>query len=241
MTIPDNVTSIGNYAFLGCSSLTSVTIPDSVTSIGNYIFYGCSLLTNVKIGNSVTSIGRLAFYECSSLTSVKIGDSVTSIGDNAFQGCSPLTSVTIPDRVTSIGNYAFWNCSSLTSVYFAGDAPKFSFDAFYSVTADAYYPADNPTWTEGVRKDYGGSITWIPWDPSGVHLYENTLKLPESTTTISSEAFAGLTQGVNIDVPSTVTSIADDAFEDSAVVIIGDAGGYVEEFCDEHEIPFSAR
>ena len=116
MTIPDSVTSIGDYAFCDCSSLTSVTIPDSVTSIGRSAFYGCSSLTSVTIPDSVTSIGDYAFDGCSSLTSVTIPDSVTSIGNSAFRGCSSLTSVTIPDSVTSIGDYAFYNCSSLTSV-----------------------------------------------------------------------------------------------------------------------------
>ena len=65
----DNITTIGNYAFSGCSSLTSVTIP-SVTTIGNYAFYGCSSLTSVTIPDSVTTIGYYAFRDCSSLTSV---------------------------------------------------------------------------------------------------------------------------------------------------------------------------
>ncbi|MBO2527222.1 MAG: hypothetical protein CW335_03460, partial [Clostridiales bacterium] len=124
VTIPDSVTSIGDCAFEYCSSLTSVTIPDSVTSIGYWAFDGCSSLTSVTIPDSVTSIGYYVFSGCSSLTSVTIPDSVTSIGYDAFSGCSSLTSVTIPDSVTSIGDYAFWGCSSLTSVYFCGDAPE---------------------------------------------------------------------------------------------------------------------
>ena len=65
------VTSIGNYAFEYCSSLTSVTIPDSVTSIGNFVFYGCSSLTTVTIPDSVTSIGYGAFYKCSTKLTIK--------------------------------------------------------------------------------------------------------------------------------------------------------------------------
>ena len=102
-----SVTSIGNYAFRGCSGLTSVSIPNSVTSIGDYAFSGCSGLTSVTIPGSVTSIGYSVFSGCSGLTSVTIPSSVTSIGDRAFYGCSGLTSVTIPNSVTSIGDYAF--------------------------------------------------------------------------------------------------------------------------------------
>ena len=116
VTIPNSVTSIGSSAFYGCSGLTSVTIPNSVTSIGDYAFSGCSGLTSVTIPNSVTSIGDYAFYGCSGLTSVTIPNSVTSIGNYAFYGCSGLTSVTIPNSVTSIGDYAFSGCSGLTSV-----------------------------------------------------------------------------------------------------------------------------
>ena len=117
-TIPDSVTSIGNYAFYYCNSLTSVVIPDSVTSIGNYAFAYCDSLTSVEIPDSVTSIGNYAFYYCNSLTSVVIGDSVTSIGNYAFYYCNSLTSVAIPDGVTSIGESAFESCYSLTSITF---------------------------------------------------------------------------------------------------------------------------
>ena len=90
--------------------MTSVTIPNSVTSIGEYAFLGCSGLTSVTIPNSVTSIGGGTFGGCRGLTSVTIPNSVTSIGDRAFYGCSGLTSVTIPNSVTSIGNKAFLDC-----------------------------------------------------------------------------------------------------------------------------------
>ena len=130
IAIPDSVTSIGYSAFSGCSSLTSITIPDSVTSIGYSAFYGCSSLTSITIPNSVTSIGSEAFYDCSSLTSITIPDSVTSIGNSAFYGCSNLTSITIPNSVTSIGSEAFKYCSSLTSIIIPDSVTSIGRNAF---------------------------------------------------------------------------------------------------------------
>ena len=116
LTIPDNVTKIGAYAFSGCSSLTSVTIPGGVTSIGGWTFSDCISLTSVSIPSSVTSIGNSAFLGCSSLTSVTIPSGVKTIETGTFRNCTSLTSVTIPSGVKTIRMDAFLNCSSLTSV-----------------------------------------------------------------------------------------------------------------------------
>ncbi|MGN0768017.1 MAG: zinc-ribbon domain-containing protein [Christensenellales bacterium] len=74
-------------------TVTSIVIPDNITSIGGFAFEDCSTLTSITIPDSVTSIGFAAFYGCSGLTSVTISDSVTGIGDYAFLGCSGLTSI----------------------------------------------------------------------------------------------------------------------------------------------------
>ena len=130
VTIPDSVTNIGDWAFEGCSEMTSVMIPDSVTNIESWAFSYCRSLTSVTIPDSVTNIGVRAFYECSGLTSVTIPDSVTSIGDHAFNGCSGLTSVTIPGSVTNIGQRVFYNCSGLTSVTILDSVTSLPFSAF---------------------------------------------------------------------------------------------------------------
>ena len=131
ITIPNSVTSIGEYAFSGCSGLTSITIPNSVTSIGEYAFYGCSGLTSITIPNGVTSIGDGVFKGCSGLTSITIGNSVTSIGKSAFYGCSGLTSITIPNSVTSIGEYAFYGCINMTSITFLGRVPSIAYNRVF--------------------------------------------------------------------------------------------------------------
>ena len=111
--IPNTVTSIGKYAFSGCSSLTSITIPNSVTSIGRYAFSGCSSLTSITIPDSVTDIDDHAFDCCKSLTSVTIPDSVTSIRWGVFSNCTSLKRIIIPDSVTSIDWGAFFKCDDL--------------------------------------------------------------------------------------------------------------------------------
>ena len=116
ITIPSSVTSIGDLAFFECSSVQNITIPNSVTSIGFWAFYKCSSLQNITIPSSVTSIGKSAFFECSSLQTITIPSSVTSIGESAFFGCSSLQSITIPSSVTSIGDWAFSGCKSLSGV-----------------------------------------------------------------------------------------------------------------------------
>ena len=115
--IKSYVSSIREYAFSYCSSLTSVTfeLPSSVENIENYAFYECSSLTSVEIPSSVTNIGNYAFSWCTALESVEIPSSVTNIGDDAFEGCTSLRSVEFEsDSVTNIGKYAFPNTEELT-------------------------------------------------------------------------------------------------------------------------------
>jgi len=105
-------------------------IPNSVTSIGNYAFFGASSLESIVIPDSVTSIGEGAFYDASSLEKIVIPESATSIGDYAFFGASSLTSIVIPKSVISIGNYAFSDINELTIYAEALSKPKGWDDTF---------------------------------------------------------------------------------------------------------------
>ena len=124
----DNI--IPTFVFNNCKSLTSVTIPNNVTSIGDNAFSGCSGLTSVTIPNSVTSIGSVAFWGCSGLTSITIPNSVTSIGSAAFWGCSGLTSILSLNNTppTCDGTYVFNNVDKENCVLWV---PKGSVAAYW--------------------------------------------------------------------------------------------------------------
>lgn len=110
------VLEIGNSAFSGCTSLTSINIPQSVTAIGWNAFSGCTALATIIIPKGVSSIGSGAFSDCKSLASITIPDIVTKIEVYTFSGCTSLASIIIPDNVTVVIGGAFRGCTNLTSI-----------------------------------------------------------------------------------------------------------------------------
>ena len=139
VTIPINVTTIGNGAFSYCFNLSSIDIPSSVTSIGSEAFQ-FSGLKSVIIPNSITSINDAVFNGCEALTSVTIPNTVTTIGSEAFNGTA-LTSITIPGSVTSIGDNAFGYCENLTKVICQATTPPAQNGAFFSYYGNIYEQA----------------------------------------------------------------------------------------------------
>ena len=175
-TIPNSVTTIENWAFGGCNSLTSINIPNSVTTIGEGAFWGCDSLTSINIPNSVTKIEGGAFRHCKSLTNINIPNSVTTIGNSAFNGCKSLISINIPNSVTTIGEYVFSDCDSLTSINIPNSVTTIGDSAFsgcYSLTSITI----------------PNSVTTIGKHAFSCCVSLTSMTIPNSVTTIENGAF----------------------------------------------------
>ena len=214
ISIPDSITSIGERAFSGCSSLTSIIIPDSVTCIGSYAFEGCSSLTEITIPDGVTGVGRYTFSDCSSLTNVTIPDSVIGIGNYAFYNCSSLPSITIPDSVTHIAAYAFEGCSSLAEITIPDSVTDIGKHAFrYCSNLTRIWVSENnlnySSNSNGVllNKDQTTLIR-VPYGLSGSYT------IPDSVTVVDSYAFSYCSNLTSVTIPDSITSIGEYAFYD---------------------------
>lgn len=117
LTLPANLATLGASAFRNCTGLTNVAMSDgSIVSISDYAFYGCTDLSSITIPDGLVSIGSYAFYKCTSLTDIIIPDSTATIGERAFYGCTGLTDAVLSGNLASIGDYAFYSCTSLTDL-----------------------------------------------------------------------------------------------------------------------------
>jgi uncharacterized repeat protein (TIGR02543 family) len=236
--IPNSVTSIGNGAFRGCDSLTSVTIPNSVTSIGERAFMYCSSLTSVTIPDSVTSIGSSAFYGCSSLESITIpfvgaskdGTSNTHFGyifgANGYSNTSSYVptslKIVIITNATTIGYGTFNDCRSLTSVTIPNSVTSIGERAFMYCSSLTSVTIPNSVTSIGSSAFFycsgltsvtiGNSVTSI----GSSAFYEcsslTSVTIPNSVTSIGDYAFEYCSKLASVTIPSSVTSIGNGVF-----------------------------
>ena len=184
LTLPSSLQSIGDCAFWNCSSLTSLTLPSSLQSIGDCAFLGCKSLTSLTLPSSLQSIGDCAFFGCKSLTSLTLPSSLQSIGDCAFFGCKSLTSLTLPSSLQSIGGGAFTGCTSLRSVIC---------NQFYKVIGQMLLSSD-------------GTQVIAYWGEN------SEVTIPEGVQSIGDRAFYGCNSLTSLTLPSSLQSIGDSAF-----------------------------
>ena len=128
---------LGDYAFYGCSGLTSLTLPSSVTEIGEHAFLNCRGLTNFTIPSGVTKIGAGAFFCCYGLISLTIPSSVTAIGSQAFNACSELTSIyAYMEKLPETGSNLFLGCDEKNCTVYV---PKGTGDAYFRSAEFGYF------------------------------------------------------------------------------------------------------
>lgn len=195
ISIPNSVTTIGEYAFAG-SAISSIDIPNEVTTIKNSAFSGCKNLTNITLPDKLTTIENSAFNEAG-LTSITIPDSVTKIGYRAFIA-SKLKSVVLGDGISEIEDSVFYNCKSLTSVYIPEGITKIGSSAFESCKLTSVNIPNSVTIIDD-RAFWNSSLS-------------GALTIPNGVTKIGSKAFYACLSLTSVSFPDSVTTIEDEAF-----------------------------
>ena len=214
VTIPDSVTYIGEDAFRGCTSLTTVTFigNSTVTSIEPYTFNGCYALTSINLPDSITSIKEGAFHNCVSLESLKLPNSLESIDSLAFYDCGKLTELNLPAAFKTFGDNPFAYCYKLANINVAED------NATYKSIDGNLYSKDGtkllkyaPGKTETSFRTPDGVTTIAKSAFNDVDAIEDIV-LGYTVTTIEVGAFADCSNLKSIDIPAAVTSIGNRAF-----------------------------
>ena len=200
VTLPASVAKLGKQAFGGCTGLTSIALPDSLTAISGSLFEGCTGLTAITLPTGVTSIGSSAFSGCASLTEMTVPGSVTSIGSSAFSDCTSLAEVTIPDSVTSIGIVAFSGCTSLTSVRLPRGLTTLASHMFSR--CGALTSVDLPEGLTEIGSSAFSNCTAL-----------TAIRLPAALRTVGASAFNNCIALTAVTLPDSVASVGGAAFQ----------------------------
>ena len=249
LTLPEGISTLGNWSISQCPALKSITIPNSVYEVGQSVLMDNTALTSVTIGTGLSELTKYMFIRCSALTEVYVPNNVTTIGFSVFRDCTKLKKVTLGTGMKTIESQAFENTTALktvicrattppsvTSSTFSGSnqsdaglyVPYLSIDtykntnywrgfSFVTSTYDFYsgglYYSKRSSNTVAVtyrdenKDNYTGYVTI----PSSVSYGGTTY----TVTTIGSTAFKGTNDGghlTGVSIPNTVTTIESDAF-----------------------------
>ena len=219
-SIPNTVTTIGEGAFAGNTTLQKVELPNSLREIQYNAFGDCTALANVTIPDSVTKVGPGAFKGCSALTMVELGRGITSWGSGVFNDCTSLDKLIVDDANTSLIYYsgALYNgdMTMLYQVLAARSGENYVMpEEVKQIDTYAFWNLQN---TKNVK--VSSNVSAIPaYAMSSMGSVENVI-LPNSVTSISEKAFANNESLKQVMIPASVNSIHDTVFINSANVKI---------------------
>ena len=169
---------------------------DYILSYENNIDPGTATVTIEAAENS----GYIGTVQKNFAIRAVLDEYVTVVQPGAFKGCANLTNVNIRSTVTGIGEQAFADCKNLRNIYFYGNCPETGKDMFQNVTANAYYPYNDLTWSLDKLQDYGGKITWCPWNPQTGEPARRDLSICEMTVSAKDLTYNGKAQTPQITV-----------------------------------------
>ena len=243
LIIPEGIMEIGNEAFYGCTSLTSVEFPQSLEVIGERAFLGCSSLTSVELPDSVTTIRHGAFSGCRSLTSVTVPLSVTEFGKGPFYNCAGPGKVllsqdgrfllnvnidfsgkfVIPETVKVILPNAFHACRGITSIVIPQDLKEIKPCAFCDCAAPG----------KAILSEDGRILLNVNKNIS------SNFDIPESVRVIAPNAFCKCSSLKSVLIHENVTEIGNEAFmECQELTIYASSPSYAEEYAFVYDIRF---
>ena len=159
------------YVYDGTEKTPTVTITYNEKTLTEGKDYQVYFADNVNPGTAkITVIAKTdSDYTGTATITFEIRKSLpenaTVIEPGAFSNCTNLVDLNIKENVTEIGDNAFADSKNLQNIYFYGNSPKLGNNIFKNVTATVYYPYTDKTWSLDILRDYGGNITWVPWDP----------------------------------------------------------------------------
>ena len=210
------VTTVGDYAFRGCSKLSSASFPSDLTYLGARAFGSCSSLAAVywaaPNSTNVTEIPEACFSGCTALQSFTIPKKCAVIGQGAFSGCDALTTVSFPEgsALTTVGKRAFYSCDNLKNISLPEGVTSLGDEAFYNCKSLTSFPLPSTLTSLGASCFSGCSgVTGVVTIPAGIEEIPNRcflgcsgfykLALSPGTNQIGPYAFYGCSKLTQVD------------------------------------------